>query len=133
MSNRAKRYPSSRTGGYRRYSVEDWLKENGVEVTYSSKEVSEIFGYSRFWIHQMKIEGKWIDATGAPIEPAEVPYPRGTGRAYRWTAAQVRTLAISLYNSGSIDYRTLKKVVKKTMLDEDDMFKTFGKGPTYDP
>lgn len=129
MTNQYRRYPQSRTGGYRRYSVEDWLKENGVEVTYSSKEVSEIFGYSRFWIHQMKLEGKWIDAKGEPIEPSSVPYPKGTGRAYRWTSQQVRTLAISFYNSGTIDYKTLKKVVRRTMLDEDDMFKTFGEGP----
>lgn len=129
MTNKYRRYPSSRTGGYRRYSVEDWLQENGVEVTYSSGQVSQMFGYVSHWVHQMKIEGKWIDATGAPIEPREVPYSRGNGRAYRWTSKQVRVLAISLYNNGTIDYKTLKKVVRQTMLDEDDMFKTFGEGP----
>lgn len=129
MTNGYWRYPQSRTGGYRRYSVEDWLKENGVEVHYSSAQVSEIFGYTKHWIHQMKREGKLVTPTGEPIEPAEVPYPKGVGRAYRWTAAQVRTLAISLYNSGTIGYKDMKKVVRQTMLDEDDMFKTFGGGP----
>lgn len=129
MTNDYHRFPLSRTGGYRRYSVEDWLKEAGVEVTYSSAEVSQLFGYSKPWIHQMKIEGKWIDATGAPIEPTEVPYSRGTGRAFRWTSQEARTLAISLYNSGTINYKKLKSVVRQTMLDEDAMFKTFGEGP----
>lgn len=129
MTNGYRRYPQSRTGGYRRYSVEDWLKENGVEVMYSSSEVAVIFGYAKHWVHQMKREGKLVTATGEPIEPAVVPYPKGVGRAYRWTAPQVRTLAISLYNSGTIGYKVLKKVVRQTMLDEDDMFKTLGEGP----
>lgn len=129
MTNGYRRFPRSRTGGYRRYSVEDWLLEAGVEVTYSSAEVSALFGYSRVWIHQMKLEEKWVTATGEPIEPKEVPYPKGNGKAYRWTAPQVRTLAIALYNSGTINYKILKKVVRQTMLDEDDMFKTLGAGP----
>lgn len=129
MTNQYRRFPQSRTGGYRRYSVEDWLRENGVEVHYSSAEVAVIFGYAKHWVHQMKREGKLVTATGEPIEPTEVPYPKGVGRAYRWTASQVRTLAISLYNSGTIGYKDLKKVVRQTMLDEDDMFKTLGEGP----
>ena len=129
MTNDYRRYPLSRTGGPRRYSVEDWLKENGVEVHYSSAEVAVIFGYAKHWVHQMKREGKLVTATGEPIEPTEVPYPKGVGRAYRWTAPQVRTLAISLYNSGTISYKKLKHVVRETMLDEDRMFNTFGKGP----
>lgn len=96
---------------------------------YSSREVAKVFGYSRYWVHQMKREGKLVTATGEPIEPAVVPYPKGVGRAHRWTAKQVRKLAISLYNSGTISYKDLKEVVRKTMLDEDRMFNTFGKGP----
>ena len=129
MTNTYWRYPQSRTGGHRRYSVEDWLQENGVEVMYSSAEVAKVFGYSKYWVHQMKREGKLVTATGEPIEPAVVPYPKGVGRAHRWTAKQVRTLAISLYNSGTINYKKLKSVVRQTMLDEDAMFKTFGEGP----
>ena len=96
---------------------------------YSSAEVAKVFGYSKYWVHQMKREGKLVTATGEPIEPAVVPYPKGVGRAHRWTAKQVRTLAISLYNSGTINYKKLKSVVRQTMLDEDAMFKTFGEGP----
>ena len=130
MTNDYGRFPLSRTGGYRRYSVEDWLKEQGVQVLYSSAEVGRVFGHSDHWLHQMKRENKLVTATGEPIEPfEEVPYPRGVGRAFRWSAPQVRVLAISLYNSGTINYKKLKAVVRQTMLDEDRMFHNFGGGP----
>lgn len=101
------------------------LRDEGIEVTYSTGQVASMFGKTRQWVLHYHHIGGWVDGKGKPVVPGQDERGR-----YIWQPDDVKNIAVVCYKRRTLTMDELKRVIRRLLRDQSHLDNRF---PTEEP